>query len=143
MKNKWFLVTFEYVVRILNYILILVFSTGAMIPHSDFSQLLKVSELMEHYKLHQEEDLLSGHESSFFEFFIEHIINEPMHTHDDTSHDDLPFQQFSMSVVLFIEEMPDLNSLNADNHFPKSMFNAVRNLVCNGYIVGVFQPPID
>lgn len=91
--------------------MIFYFSLGACIPKCDFSQLLKINDLMEHYGLHQKEAIALGKAVNFSEFLMLHFFNAEQHEHDDeNSHDNLPLQNFTTSIILCITTPQSLHS---------------------------------
>ena len=75
---------------------------GSFLPQSDFSQLLKVSKLMEHYDFHLEQAAAEGQDFSFGEYLWIHFVQPDNHEHEDDSHQDLPLQTFSGSTSIEI-----------------------------------------
>ena len=88
---------------------------GGLIPNSDFSQLVRIPDMMEHFQLHQEELADSGLELSFWDFIKIHFISPNGHEHDgDEHHQNCPFQSFCSSTTFvftsFTTTLPEVVS---------------------------------
>ena len=72
---------------------------GSLFPANDFSQLLQISHLLNHYENHQREMGKSTSDYSLFDFFVEHYISAGNHEHvNGNAHDNLPFQSLNSSI---------------------------------------------
>ena len=125
--------------KIVAHILLIYFSIGACIPNSDFSQLLKVNDMMAHFDLHQKEAQAIGKTVSFTNFLYIHFLNEN-HQHDENeSHENLPFQNITTSVNFY------LATSHPTLFLPKSHSEAVLplyNLLPQQSVVfDIFHPP--
>ena len=81
---------------------------GSMIPNSDFSQLTRIPDMLEHYELHLEEIGDLDIEFTFWEFVKIHFITPDDHEHDDNDeHQNCPFQSFC-SPLNFVLSVSDL-----------------------------------
>ena len=118
-KNESRFLYLYRVFKITNYFLILYFFIGACFPKGDFSQMLKISDLMEHYDLHKQQAQILGQSMTFPEFLYIHFVNVDEHEEDHHgTHDDLPFQQFNSGTNSFLIDakvwpgalLPALNS---------------------------------
>lgn len=79
--------------KLFSILLILYLSCGACVPMFDYSQLFKISDLIDHYDLHQKEANFYGKSVSFFDFMAIHYFNYDGHDHDgEKHHEDSPFQ---------------------------------------------------
>ncbi len=128
--------------RVINVIMVIYFSIGALIPNCDFSQLLKVKELVSHYNLHQQEAIMNNEMMSFTDFLVIHFVDIDDHQHEDhNEHEKLPFQQLNSSISSYVltafdfpslsEEIPLLNNnILKEIHFLSSDFTSCP-----------FQPP--
>ena len=103
-----------------TYILIFYFFIGACIPKNDFSQLLNIYDLVEHFEEHQQEALAVGEAISFSEFLLLHFFETEQHQHDsDNSHDNLPLKNITTTVVLYIDAQPILTISSEIFHPPR------------------------
>lgn len=122
------------------YILLLYFSLGALMPKTDFGQLMKFSDLLEHYQLHQEEAALIGESISFSTFLYLHFINGDEHQHEqENEHDKLPFQN-SLSSFSFYLAYNDTNFLSVQSpivtHLP-----SYESFYSKDVHIDIFHPP--
>jgi len=128
--------------KIINYIFILLISIGAMIPHSDFSQLKQINELSEHYEVHKSEALLAGDDIDLWDFLYIHFISGDEHEHDNADHEDLPFKQFTSGQNFYSSSPENTINLNAlallrdDISFYSKLF------FDEAFLASIFQPPI-
>ena len=127
--------------KIVAHILLIYFSIGACIPNSDFSQLLKVNDMMAHFDLHQKEAQANGETISFSDFLYIHFLNENNnHQHDENdSHENLPFQNITTSINFYL-------ATNHSGHFlPQSHSEAIlpfyNLLPQQGVVLDLFRPP--
>lgn len=90
--------------KIITFILAIYMLIGSLIPKTDFSQLLHLKDMMEHYTLHQEEATVAGNAFGLIDFIYIHFINPDAHELDDheKNHDEqLPFQIFNTLFDFF------------------------------------------
>jgi hypothetical protein len=93
------------------------FLLGSFLPQSDFSQLAKLGQLVEHYEFHRELATAEGQSFSFLEYLSIHFTHPDEHGHHDNSHQDLPLQSFSVPLQITLEsnnwalQMPQQNQL--------------------------------
>lgn len=86
------------------HILLLYFCIGAILPKGDFSQLVKINDLMEHYDLHQKEAWAVGKTVSLFDFFYLHFVEGGDDHHDnENQHESLPFQNITSTTFQLIQ----------------------------------------
>ena len=94
----------------LIYLLVFQFSLGACIPKTDFSQLLKLGSLVDHYQLHVEEARLLGQTFDVFDFIYLHYINPDEHVNSEGhDHENLPFKSLSISTGFITESVHELD----------------------------------
>jgi len=77
---------------------------GSFIPRTDFSQLVHLGELKEHYLEHQTEAALAGTSITLFAFLYQHFIDSNEHSdadHEDDHHE-LPLQTINSFVNLMV-----------------------------------------
>ena len=79
---------------------------GSFLPRTDFSQLLKLKDLQEHYQLHQLEAKLAGVAFTLQEFLYDHFIQPDGHDHEgENDHEGLPMSSCSSSVLMAFAKM--------------------------------------
>lgn len=126
--------------KLTAYIMIFYFTLGACIPKCDFSQLLKINDLMEHYELHQKEAIALGKTVNFSEFLLLHFFNAEQHEHDsENSHDNLPLQNFTTSIVLCITT-PQLFPTSFNQIIERSLPNFHSHYI-KTITFDIFHPP--
>jgi hypothetical protein len=91
------------------YILAIYLLLGSFIPRTDFSQLLRLKDLQEHYQLHCQEAEMAGKEVCLQEFLYDHFIehNDHEHAENGCSHEGLPMHSCSISVLMAFAKMHD------------------------------------
>ena len=80
---------------------------GSLIPRTDFSQLLHLADLAEHYQTHAEAAEVKGEEFSLHDFLCIHYFHPEKHEHEDESaHEQLPCHCFPTvsSLVLAMSD---------------------------------------
>ena len=84
---------------------------GSFIPRTDFSQLVHLGELKEHYLEHQKEAALEGVSLTLFAFLYQHFIDSSEHSDVDheEDHHELPLQTINSFVNLMVPttSLPD------------------------------------
>ena len=114
---------------------------GSLIPKTDFSQLLHVSDMLEHYQLHKKNAVAQGQDFCLFEFVKAHVLASEKHDHDESDdHENMPCQSPHVSVLLFAT---DIKSNVSDISFP-TVLNEVsfqHNFHLTGFIKSLIQPP--
>ena len=114
---------------------------GSLIPNTDFSQLTRIPDMLEHYELHQEEFADAEIDFSFWEFLRIHFVSPNGHEHEgNDGHQTFPFQSFCSSItfvfsaatVFISETAPPISSgkLFYENAF-----------YLNGFVTTEIQPP--
>lgn len=90
------------------YLWLFLFSVGAWLPRYDFGQLTKVGDLLLHFEEHRAEALSQDQSLTLEQFLRLHFVNQdPAHEDRDAhKHSDLPFQNISTSIVLFVVGTP-------------------------------------
>ena len=89
---------------------------GSLFPLMDFSQLAKMVNLWQHYKLHQAEIAEGGESLSFASFWIKHYVDDDPHSHpDDNGHQSLPLTQISCGACFLLSQ----------HYFPKFNFSHI------------------
>ena len=125
----------------LLYILIFQFSSGACIPKTDFSQLTKLSFLIEHYQLHVEEAKLLGESFDVFDFVYLHYINTDEHVPmDNHNHEDLPFKSLGISTGFIVESPQSLSSEVEIEYFESNFhYSGLKDALLS---INIFHPPL-
>lgn len=70
---------------------------GSLIPNSRFEELIKVNDLIKHYKIHQKTDL----NLSFIAFLVDHYLDSSS-SKNTPEHSKLPFFQHDFANFVFI-----------------------------------------
>lgn len=127
--------------KIIPLILAFYMLLGSLIPKTDFSQLLHVSDLMEHYQLHKKRAVSQGQEFCVVEFVKAHVLSSENHEHGESEdHENLPCQSPHVSVLLF---SIDVKFDNSDISFP-TVINELsfqNNFYLTGFIKSLIHPP--
>ena len=110
---------------------------GAMMPGNDFSQLVRLVGLIDHYHEHCEEE---GEAIDFWAFLDEHYAHTDAHTPPDHDHSDLPLKQlcpvvWTYSVAALLPETPALLADPVKHLFP---FEELPS----GTRIPVWRPPL-
>lgn len=128
--------------KITAHILLIYFSIGACIPNCDFSQLLKLGNLMEHYDEHQEEALAIGETISFSEFLYIHFIDGDEHQHENEDHhENLPLQNITSPITFYLAiNLPSLNTTT--KVFTKTVLPFYPSILQDELASNIFHPPI-
>lgn len=122
-------------------ILAIYFVLGSFLPKTDFSQLTKIYEMVEHYELHTLEANIEGMTYNFLNFLYDHFVNSDEHTHgDENSHQNLPFKVIN-SLITFISNHFDFSGFSFSPVL-SSQPKFVTNLHLTGFFSALFHPPI-
>ncbi|HQU60388.1 MAG TPA: hypothetical protein PLU64_14385 [Saprospiraceae bacterium] len=94
--------------KLVAKILALYFLLGGLMPGSDFSQIGKLSSLLEHYQLHRQIAQHEGKELAFTSFLAAHFWQPTDHQHNDggQSHQDLPLKNVHVFSHILSEPTP-------------------------------------
>ena len=127
--------------RFIAFTLAVYMLIGSLIPRTDFSQLVHIYSVIEHFQEHREEAARAGLELSFFEFAEMHFIEVNSHTHDDpTDHQNLPCQSFHASVLLFsVDVAMDFSVTKLPTILEELAYT--NQLHLNGFTRLLIQPP--
>ena len=119
------------------------FLIGACIPRCDFSQLMHIDDLVDHYQLHVVEAETAGGSITVSEFLYIHFISGEEHDHESPAdHDQLPMQQFAQTMTMHTASLDfhmgsSETTIVLDNIFPgTTTFISVEDSK------GIFHPPI-
>ena len=114
---------------------------GSFIPKTDFSQLLHVSDMMEHYQLHKKGAVAQGQDFCVVEFVKAHVLTSANHDHDESDdHENLPCQSPHVSVLLFATDIKfDISDISFPTVLNELSFQ--NNFYLTGFIKSFIQPP--
>ncbi len=115
---------------------------GGLFPRTDFSQLLHLRALADHYRLHRLEAAAAGQAFGLVDFLWLHFIEGDSHSHPDDgrAHDELPFHRLYNSVVLILPPVgmwapPARRLLRQTRAFALPSFRL------SDYVTECFRPP--
>ena len=113
------------------------FTIGSLFPLSDFSQLLQIGELLEHYEQHRS-TITDDSQLSFYEVFVIHFMNHD--DHEDPEHANLPLMSIDSSMVLMAYEEEEVLHYQMDTPAQDNFtFNLPQDREFN---ISIFEPPI-
>ena len=143
--NKNFLYIYEQTknkhLKLLAQILAFYMFFGSLIPNSDFSQLTRVADMMEHFQLHQEEVVKLNVDFSFWEFLKIHFITPNDHEHDgNDDHQNCPFQSFCPSLN-FVLSTDNTAFAEAVSTFIQEDLIYNNTFHLSGFVTTEIQPP--
>ena len=122
------------------YIMLFYFTLGALIPRCDFSQLLKITDLLEHYALHQQEAEAMGEACSFTEFLYLHFVSSDDHQHNQQNeHEQLPLQNLSSSILLYLTDISVITHWLIP--YNETSLPAYKVALQPAVITDIFRPP--
>ncbi len=79
---------------------------GGLFPRTDFSQLLHLRALADHYRLHQQEAAAMGQAFGPFDFLWLHFVEGDSHRHADSrQHEELPCHHVCSCVHVFVQQL--------------------------------------
>lgn len=120
----------------------LYFFLGSFIPNTDFSQLTRIFNLVEHFQQHRQETDAAGESFSFNRFISEHYTQTNHHQHPNGHcHQKLPLHQFGGFTPDFVAQtIPSITSNELGENNPlligMSQWNSYE------FVPSVFQPPV-
>ena len=118
------------------------FLLGGLIPLGDYSQLMKMPDLMEHYRLHQAEASASGEKSTFFQFIDEHYFSPRNHQHQgENDHPDLPMYHISIGMQ-YVFETQIKDAFQWQIEVEESIHETHLSLYSSEYVQIKDRPPI-
>ena len=127
--------------KVLVYILIFQFSSGALMPLNDFSQLANIPYLIDHFNLHVKEAQEIGEDFTIVDFIYLHYISPDEHVHDTPyNHEDLPLKNINSSVTMCLNSIDELN-LSPNTQWVDNDF-AVRSFMSFEFNHSIFHPPL-
>jgi hypothetical protein len=118
---------------------------GSLLPGNDFSQLLRLENLFEHYGQHQAE-ARERHEAgeSFLAFCWSHLNTPNGHDHHDggASHQGLPLQSIGSGLMVFVTPAPNWQ-LQPPADLSAHRFFIFAQAPSHDFTGRIFQPPIQ
>lgn len=115
---------------------------GSFFPRTDFSQLVKVANVVEHYRQHQADQRFGDAQLSLRQFFEIHFIAPNEHQEfPGHEHGDLPFHTVNTSQHFTADAFPGLPRIERVSiRIVHQFFYAVVSL--SNFSDGIFHPPI-
>jgi hypothetical protein len=121
-------------VKILALFLSLYFFAGSLMPGSDWDELPKIANLIEHFQEHQD---LSGGEISFSEFLFLHYASNSEHPKETEGK--LPFQHTCSFTFMAIIPSTEFKILISSEYPVHSVLDSIQDTrECYN---SIFQPP--
>jgi hypothetical protein len=120
-------------VKILSLLLSIYFFAGSLMPGSDWDELPKVVDLIEHYQHHEKE---SEGKLSFSDFLFLHYSNTSNHFDDDCR---LPFQHTFTSAYTAEIQHPELLIIQLAEYPIQPVLHITKET--RDHVSYVFQPP--
>lgn len=115
---------------------------GSFIPRTDFSQLVYLGDLKEHYLEHQKEAAIEGEDLSLFAFLYQHFIDSNQHSDVDheEDHQELPLQTINSFVNLMVTTnfLPDFE-FSTNTFLPIISYQSPFYL--SGFLSNTVHPP--
>ncbi len=120
----------------------LYFFIGSIFPNTDFSQMTKIFNLVEHFNEHKKENEKKGESFSLVKFFAEHYTQTGHHNHSNGHcHQKLPLHQFGGFTADFVAQtIPFISSPEFEKNSP--LLAGIYQWNAYEFIPSVFQPPI-
>lgn len=141
-------ITFEETNEILRLkvvakILALYFLLGSFFPNTDFSQMTKMLNLLEHFNEHKEETSKDGEPFSLIKFLDQHYTQANDHQHNNGhSHQKLPLHQFGGFTADFVAQtIPYISSFEFE--IGSALLAGIHQWNSYEFIQPVFQPPVS
>lgn len=127
--------------KITSLVLAFYMLIGSFIPKTDFSQLLHLSDMVEHYQLHKKNAVAQGLNFCLVDFVKVHVLSSEQHEHDNTDdHKKLPCQSPHVSVLLFsIVVKFDILDVSFPTVLNELSFQ--NNFHLTGFIKSLIHPP--
>lgn len=125
--------------RCFTILMCVYFTAGALMPRSDFSQLISLYDLIDHYNLHAETYTNGEEMLSILDFIKDHYVGDSEHEHDEEEHEDLPFKSLNVTMDYYFIAVQALSC-----HLSEQL-NSVsvpRALIPDSYnVFNIFHPP--
>lgn len=115
---------------------------GSLIPRTDFSQLVYLGDLKEHYQAHRAEAALEGVSITLLEFLCQHFIDSNHHADVDheEDHHKLPLQTLNNFVNLMVSNS-DLPELTFTTNRFLSTISYQSPFYLSGFLSNMVHPP--
>jgi len=115
---------------------------GSFIPRTDFSQLVYLGDLKEHYQAHQAAAKLNNTSITFLEFLCQHFIDSNHHSEEDheEDHHKLPLQTLNNFVNLMVShsDLPEF-TFTTNRFLPTISYQSPFYL--SGFLSNMVHPP--
>ncbi len=98
------------------------FLLGSCIPGTNFVELTKLPDLIDHYQLHVGEAALLDEDYTLFNFINDHFINPDEHTQNghENDHQNLPLHHVSSTLLICCDfDSFDIEELNIQSETPE------------------------
>ena len=109
---------------------------GSLLPHADYTELSKLSDLYEHYQLHQRQ---SNGQLGLADFLALHYTNQAHQQSEDDVQ--LPFQHHHSYTAIVFFFLPDINFQFTPLLMRASMGFRWLSFFFPSYLSSIFQPP--
>jgi len=115
---------------------------GSFFPKGDYTQILRLLELGEHFRLHVEEANVAQEEVSFSQFLQMHFLNTQIHQGDhEQDHENLPFHHINASFDQIVPPGLEMVKLAPPLLLQNSPDSAC-SLYFSEFPASIFHPPI-
>ena len=115
---------------------------GSFFPKGDYAQLLRLTDLAQHFRLHLQEARAAGQDVSFQRFLQMHYLNTQMHQGDhEQDHEDLPFQHITPTIDQVLPIVWEMIRLTAPSPL-KTVPDSTCSLFPGGLADRIFHPPM-
>ena len=133
-RRRCKIILYIYVVKILALFLSLYFFAGSLMPGSDWDELPKIANLIEHFQEHQD---LSAGEISFSDFLFLHYASNSEHSKETDGK--LPFQHTCSFTFTAIIPSTEFNIILSSEYPVHSVLFSIQDTQeCYN---SIFQPP--
>ena len=114
---------------------------GSLIPRSDFSQLMHISDLVGHYETHQKLAKQQNVDFDFLDFVKAHFLSSDNHQHENSEDQNHSCQSIQVSVLLsFPDNLNTFNDITFPSFTQKVIFSSEKYL--SDFIEKIIHPPI-
>jgi hypothetical protein len=126
------------------YMLAFYFLLGSLFPGTDFSQLIRLAHLLEHFELHQQHAAQRDQSLSLAAFLLDHFWNPDRHEPGDAGHhhQDLPLQSVQNFPLVLPEHHDIWRALELPSQHAAAQFSDDETCLPTGYCGAVFRPPV-
>ena len=116
------------------------FLLGSCLPGTNFVEITKLPDLVDHYQLHVEEAALLNEDYTLFNFINDHFIDPDEHTQSghENDHQDLPLHHVS-STLLICHDFDFIDIEESNNHSQTPELRILRKSF--DHMEEFFRPP--